>query len=130
MLSSATSAVTPQESKGPVPLTKEEVVALTAKLPYAIPGMYRFAKGAPRGKRGRNKGSPKFPSPSQTANLTKVYDVVQSVTFAAFASDTVVETKGAINFALAQLNDFSSYQAILTFTVSLWWKSLFSLGRT
>jgi len=98
------------ESKQPPILTKDEVVALTSKLTYAIPGMYRTSKQK-RAKKG-NGNIATFPSPRQTANLLKVYDVVQSATFTAFASDTVVEYKGAINFALAQLNDFSSYQEI------------------
>jgi len=106
LLSSANAEV----KEPPRPLTKAEVTKLTATLPYAIPGMYRTARQTRL--KGKNRDTPIFPSPRQTANLLKVYDVVQSVTFAAFASDTVVETKGAINFALAQLNDFSSYQAI------------------
>jgi len=118
MLSSTqTQSSTSTDAKDqPKILSKQEIVALTSKLPYAIPGMYKsnlLVRG--NKKTNKNQGSnfnPRFPSPRQTANLTKVYDVVQSITFSAFASDTVVETKGAINFALAQLNDFSSYQAI------------------
>jgi len=96
--------------ESPKILSKEDLVALTSKLTYTIPGMYKTSR-TKRSKGGNNK-TPIFPSPRQTANLLKIYDVVQSATYTAFASDTVVEYKGAINFALAQLNDFSSYQEI------------------
>jgi len=102
----------PAEVKDPQqPLSQEDVVKLKSKLTYAVPGMYTVARSK-KVKGKRSQATPKFPSPRQTANLLKVYDVVQSITFSAFASDSVVETKGAINFALAQLNDFSSYQEI------------------
>jgi len=115
MLSSTQTQQTQQDSKEqPKILTKGEILQITSKLPYALPSMVKLRNTDPKGKGKRTDSNknPHFPSPRQTANLTKVFDIIQSVTYSAFASDTVVETKGAINFALAQLNDFSSYQNI------------------
>jgi len=104
----------------PKVLSKEETRQMSALLPYAMPHLIAIVKPKTAGRRGakhqgrnHNTGENlRFPSPRQASMLNRVYDIIQSATFASISSSVTIPILNTFNFAFSQLDQVSSLAAV------------------
>jgi hypothetical protein len=117
---SSTPAVVPEQKVALNPiLSRKQLGVAAADLPYALPALISEvssrAKG--KGKKGNRNGGVKsyvyrFPTPAETSNLNKVYDVVQTLLGTVVTSSISVPTYTSQYFRLSDFDNGGNFATV------------------